>query len=216
MSRTLEGAVVAVVGTGGLGSALAESLAERDATVIMVGRSGPVDVTIDLTDPDAGAALVDHALTRYGRLDGVVIAAGVVAFGDLDSTADTVIEELFLTNALAPLWLAKRVVPALRESRGFIANISGVVAATPMPGLAAYSASKAAAAAGFQALGRELRRAGVLVCDVQPPHTETGLATRPIAGTAPRFAPGLDPRAVADRILTGIEAGESVIAATDF
>ena len=216
MSRTLEGAVVAVVGTGGLGRALAASLAAHGATVIVAGRSGAVDVVIDVTDADGGVALVEHALTRYGRLDGVVIAAGVVAFGDLDSTDDTVIEELMLTNALGPLMLAKRGLPALRESRGFIANLSGVVAATPVPGMAAYSASKAAAAAGFQALGRELRRAGVLVCDAQPPHTETGLATRPVAGTAPRFAPGLDPWVVAERVVNAIEAGQAVIPAADF
>ena len=205
-----------MVGTGGLGRSLAESLAERGSTVIVAGRSGTVDVRIDLTDAEAGAALVDHALAHYGRLDGVVIAAGVVAFGDLEGTEDTVIEELLLTNALGPLWLAKRVLPALRESRGFIANLSGVVAATPLPGMVAYSASKASAAAGFQALGRELRRAGVLVCDAQPPHTETGLATRPISGVGPRFAPGLDPRAVADRVVAGIEADQLVIAAADF
>jgi short-subunit dehydrogenase len=216
MSRRLNGAVVAIIGTGGLGRALAESLAKRGATVIVGGRSGPADVEVDLTNPDAGEALVDYAHTRHGHLDGVVIAAGVVAFGNLDDTADTVIEELLLINALGPLWLAKRVLPALRDRRGFLVNLSGVVAATPMPGLAAYSASKAAVAAGFQALGREERRAGVLVCDAQPPHTETGLATRPIAGTSPRFARGLDPRAVADRVVAGIEAGETVIAAADF
>ena len=212
MSRTLQGKVVVVVGTGGLGRALAEALAARGSTVLVAGRSGTVDVTVDLTDADAGAALVEHALARYGRLDGVVIAAGVVAFGDLEDTDDTVIEELVLTNALGPLWLAGRVLPALRESRGFLVNLSGVVAATPMAGMAAYSASKAAAAAGFQALGRELRRAGVLVCDARPPHTETGLSTRPIAGSAPRFRPGLSPRAVADRVVAGIEADQMLIA----
>lgn len=216
MSRTLQGAVVAVVGTGGLGKALTETLVERGASVVVAGRSGPVDVAIDLTDADAGVALVECARTRFGRLDGVVIASGVVAFGDLDSTDDTVIEELLLTNALGPLWLAKRVLPALRETRGFIVNLSGVVAANPASGLVAYSASKAAAAAGFQALGKELRRAGVFVCDAQPPHTETGLATRPIAGTTPRFARGLDPRVVADRIVTAIESEQAVVAATDF
>jgi len=216
MSRTMKGAVVAVVGTGGLGRALTASLAARGASVIVAGRSGTVDVPLDLTDAEAGAALVEHALIRHGRLDGVVIAAGVVAFGDLADTDDAVIEELMLVNAVGPLWLAKRVLPALRESRGFLANLSGVVASSPVPGMAAYSASKAAAAAGFQALGRELRRAGVLVCDAQPPHTETPLATRPIAGTGPRFAPGLDPRVVADRVVTGIETGQAVIAAADF
>ena len=211
MSRTLQGKVVVVVGTGGLGRALAEALAARGSTVLVAGRSGTVDVTVDLTDADAGAALVEHALARYGHLDGVVIAAGVVAFGDLEETDDTVIEELVLTNALGPLWLAGRVLPTLRDSRGFLVNLSGVVAATPIAGMAAYSASKAAAAAGFQALGRELRRAGVLVCDAQPPHTETGLATRPIAGSAPRFRPGLSPRAVADRVVAGIEADQMLI-----
>ena len=163
-----------------------------------------------------GRALVEFARQRFGRLDGVVLAAGVVAFGDLAEADDVVVEELLLTNAIGPLWLAKRVAPALRESRGFLVNISGMVAATPMPGMAAYSASKAAAAAGFAALRKEWRRAGVLVCDVQPPHTETGLATRPLAGTAPRLPQGLAPRAVAERIIAAIEADEPLVTAADF
>lgn len=57
---------------------------------------------------------------------------------------------------------------------------------------------------------------GVLVCDVQPPHTETGLATRPLAGTAPRLPQGLAPRAVAERIIAAIEADEPLVTAADF
>lgn len=216
MTRTLDGAVVAVVGTGGLGRALATALAAHGATVVVAGRSGAVDVPLDLTDADAGAALVEHVTRTHGRLDGVVIAAGVVAFGELADTEDVVVEELLLTNAMGPLWLAKRVMPALRESRGFLVNISGMVAATPMPGMAAYSASKAAAAAGLAALRKELRRAGVLVCDVQPPHTETGLATRPLAGTAPRLPQGLEPEVVAERIVAAIEADQPLVSSTDF
>ncbi len=216
MPRTLDGAVVAVVGTGGLGRALATALAAHGATVVVAGRSGAVDVPLDLTDADAGATLVEHVTRTHGRLDGVVIAAGVVAFGELADTEDAVVEELLLTNAMGPLWLAKRVLPALRESRGFLVNISGMVAATPMPGMAAYSASKAAAAAGLAALRKELRRAGVLVCDVQPPHTETGLATRPLAGTAPRLPQGLEPEVVAERIVAAIEADQPLVSSTDF
>ena len=216
MTRTLDGTVVAVVGTGGLGRALATALAAHGATVVVAGRSGAVDVPLDLTDADAGATLVEHVTRTHGRLDGVVIAAGVVAFGELADTEDAVVEELLLTNAMGPLWLAKRVMPALRESRGFLVNISGMVAATPMPGMAAYSASKAAAAAGLAALRKELRRAGVLVCDVQPPHTETGLATRPLAGTAPRLPQGLEPEAVAERIVAAIEADQPLVSSTDF
>lgn len=215
MSRRLAGAVVAVVGTGGLGREIAAVLWERGATVVTAGR-GDGEVRLDIRDPEAGDALVAHARTVHGRLDGVVVASGVVAFGTLEETDDVVVEELFLINAIGPLWLAQRVLPALRESRGFLAALSGVVAASPMPGMVAYSASKAALAAGLAALRREVRRAGVSVCDVQPPHTETGLATRPLAGTAPRMPEGLTPRTVAERVVVAIEGDEALVTADAF
>lgn len=217
MTRSLAGRVVAVVGaTGVLGGEIARVLAGRGATVVRAGRSGEVDVVLDLADADAGDALVGYARERFGRLDGVVVAAGVVAFGPLADTGDDVLEELFLTDALGPLWLSRHVLPALVESRGFLVHLSGVVASQPLPGLVAYSAAKAALAAGLAALGREVRRAGVLVCDAQPPHTETGLATRPLAGVAPPMPRGLDPAAVAERVVAAIEREETRVLAADF
>ncbi len=44
---------------------------------------------------------------------------------------------------------------------------------------------KSAVTAFDAAAARELRRSGIRLIDVRPPHTETGLAERPIAGTAP-------------------------------
>lgn len=217
MARSLDGRVVAVVGsTGVLGAEIARALTARGATVVRAGRRGDVDVVVDLQDAGSGDALVAHARDRHGRLDGVVIAAGVVTFGALADTDDEVIEEVFLTNAIGPLWLARRVIPELIETRGFLVHLSGVVASQPVAGMAAYSASKAAMAAGLAALSRELRRAGVLVCDAQPPHTETGLATRPLAGHAPAMPRGLDPAVVAERVVAAIEHDEARVLAADF
>ena len=218
-TRDLNGAVVAVVGaTGGLGQPIVAALAERGATVVRCSRSGgpDSDLTIDLRDSRAGDLLVAHVTAAHGRLDGVIVAAGIVAFGDLVETDDVVVEELFLTNALGPMWLAKRVAPLLGESQGFFVNLSGVVAETPMPGMAAYSASKAAAAAATEAIRREFRRGKVAVIDVRPPHTETGLASRPLAGEAPRMPQGLEPSVVAERVVTAIERGDTTVASTDF
>jgi short-subunit dehydrogenase len=217
--RALADNVVAVIGaSGGLGREIASALTDRGATVVRVNRSGGagIDLTLDLRDANAGAVLVDHVTAQYGRLDGVVIAAGIVAFGDLVDTDDVIVEELFLTNAMGPMWLAKRVTPLLSESRGFFVNVSGVVAEAPMPGMAAYSASKAAVAAAMDSIRRELRRVKVQVIDVRPPHTETGLATRPLAGTAPAMPTGLAPSAVAERIVEAIEANEPVVRADGF
>ena len=75
--------------------------------------------------------------------------------------------------------------------------------------LAAYGASKAAVRAFDEALGREARRRKIRVIDARPPHTETGLATRALAGQAPRMPVGLDPAQVADTICAAI-AGDQV------
>ena len=224
--RVLDGASIVVVGaSGGIGRRIATQLAEQGARLTLVGRdmsalrSLGIDATLlsaDLRDAEAGRSIVEAALGADDRIDGVVNAAGVVAFGSLADTDNAVIEDLFLTNVLGPLWLMRAALPALTESRGFIANISAVVAEQPLAGMAAYAASKAALTAADRALSRELRAAGVTVIDARPPHTETGLADRPIAGTAPKLREGLQPDAVAERIIAAIRAGEREVPAEAF
>ncbi len=227
MTRSLDGAVVAVVGaSGGLGTPIARRLADQGARLILAGRSverlnalgidDAVAVRLDVRDPRAGDVLAAAALGHYERLDGLVNAAGIVAFGPLVETDDTVIEELFLTNVIGPLWLIKRVAPLLAESRGFLVNISAVVAEQPMANMVAYSATKAALTAADRSLSRELRRIGIQVCDVRPPHTETGLAQRPLAGTSPELPVGLSPDLVAARVVDAIIAGSTELPSESF
>ena len=225
--RSLDGLVVAVVGASGvLGSAVARLLAERGAKLIAAGPhadrlvaaapAGAMLVELDLRDASAGDRLVDVASNTFGRLDGLVNAAGVVGFGSLVDTDDVAIEELFLTNVVGPLWLLRRVIPLLSASKGFVATISAVVAEQPLAGMVPYAASKAAMTAADRALHRELRRAGIHVCDVRPPHTETGLAGRAIVGLAPKLPIGLDPSAVAARVIAAIEHNEAEVASDQF
>ena len=174
-----------------------------DAVVAVIGASGK--------DTIAQAAKDTH-----GRLDGIINAAGVVAFGTLEDTDDAIIEELFMTNVIGPLWLMRRLTPLLRESDGFVVNISAIVAEKPTAGMAAYSATKAALTAADQAMGRELRKTGIDVYDVRPPHTETGLVDRALSGEAPKLPEGLAPEATAKRIVDAIEAGQFDVTASDF
>lgn len=113
MTTNLDGAVVAVVGASG-GARLVLAGRQQDRLeALAVGAASTV--MVDLRDPHAGDALVAAAHDAFGRLDGVVNAAGVVAFGSLTDTDDVVVEELFLTNVMGPLWLIKRVSPALPQ-----------------------------------------------------------------------------------------------------
>ncbi|MBL0746824.1 SDR family NAD(P)-dependent oxidoreductase [Nocardioides baculatus] len=214
--REIDGARIAVMGaTGALGSLVAAELAARGARLLVVGRDRErldalgtgVPVVADLGDAHAGDVVAAAAREHLGGLDGLVNAAGVVAFGTLADTPDEVVEELFLTNVIGPLFLVRRVLPLLEESEGFILQLSAVVAERPMPRMAAYSASKAALSAVATALRTELRRSRVDVYDVRPPHTETGLASRPISGVAPGLPTGLAPADVAHRIVEALAAG---------
>lgn len=228
---TLDGACVLVAGaTGGLGAPLSRRLATAGARLTLTGRDAgrlaaldldSLCVPADLRRAGSAQKVVERAVERHGRLDGLVFAAGAVAFGAATEIPDQVIIDLFTLNTLAPIRLLRAALPHLQASAAtgrspFVVHISAVVAETPMPGMAAYSASKAGLAAFDQAAARELRRSRVRLIDARPPHTETGLAERPAFGTPPRLPVGLDPEAVAERILAGIVNGETDLPSTAF
>jgi cyclic-di-GMP-binding biofilm dispersal mediator protein len=220
---TLRDLSVLVAGaTGGLGAPIARRLAASGARLTLLGRDprrvqalglDAAVATGDLRDAGTAEQAVAAAVAAHGRLDGLVVAAGAVAFGPAADLPDEVLLDLVLVNTVAPIRLLRAALPHLAASAAdgrspFVVNISAVVAEHPTAGMAAYSASKAALTAHDVAVGRELRRAGIRVIDARPPHTETGLAQRPLAGTAPRLPAGLAPDAVAARVVGAIEDDE--------
>jgi cyclic-di-GMP-binding biofilm dispersal mediator protein len=213
---SLNGASVLLLGaTGGLGRALGEELAARNAALTLVGRdqqrldqltAAGLRVALDLRSPDACATAMRTAVEHHGKLDVVINAVGVVAFGDVATLSTDVMEDLFMTNTFIPIMIATEAMNTL-STGGVIVNISGVIAEQNLPGMVAYGASKAALRSFDEGLAREARRKGVRVIDARPPHTETGLAGRAIAGTAPKMGEGLQPSTVAHVICDAIESG---------
>lgn len=222
---SLSGASVLVLGaTGGLGRALTDELNRRGAVLTLVSRSAERLATItapgqrtalDLRVPEACTSAVEAAVAHGGRLDVVINAVGVVAFGDVSSLSLDTMEELFLTNTFVPIMMARAALPVV-ERDGVMVTISGVIAEQNLPGMAAYGASKAAVRSFDEALAREARRRGVRVIDARPPHTETGLAQRPLEGVAPQMPTGLAPEHVARVICDAIESGASDLPSTAF
>jgi cyclic-di-GMP-binding biofilm dispersal mediator protein len=203
--------VVVVGATGVLGANIATQLAATGARVSAIvrdhtrldGASVSQYALADVTDHEA----LRTALASVAPFDGVVNATGVVAFGNVVDLDDATLARLFAVNSIAPIVMLRESAVHMNDG-GFFVNISGVVATQPVAGMAAYSASKAAAWAAMTAAGRELRRRRIDVIDARPGHTETGLATRPLAGVAPKMPEGLAPNVVAARIVAAITAGE--------
>ena len=198
-------------GTGGLGSALRVELEAKGCVVVTISRTRLEDashITADLRSPEAATAAVADVVARLGSVDIVINAMGVVAFGPINTTSVDTIEELFLTNTFGHIFLMQAALQNMNTG-SVLVGISGVIAEQNLLGMSMYGASKAATRSFNEALGREARRSGVRVIDARPPHTETGLATRAIAGTPPKFPTGLDPVQVARRIVQAIADGET-------
>jgi len=205
-------------GTGGLGQLIVAELSSRGCTVVTCSRtpnSDPMHIVADLRSPEEAQSLITTVINKHGSLDIIVNAVGVVAFGEIISASIDTVEELFLTNTFGHIFLMQAALPHLSKG-SVLVGISGVIAEQNLPGMATYGASKAAVRSFNEALSREARRLGVRVIDARPPHTETGLATRAIAGIAPKLPQGLNPVSVAQRIVLAIASGEDDLPSSSF
>lgn len=222
--------ILVIGGSGVLGAELAVQLRAKGAIVLASATSNEsagkiphgaeVRLICDYKSPESIQTLSDY-LNASTELDGVINAAGVVAFGPASELTAETIGALMAVNAAGPMQLISALQPILKKSaeaerEPFVLNITGVVAEQPLQGLAAYSASKTAVDGFLKALTREWRRDGIRVISAYPGHTETGLAGRAIAGTAPAFPQGMTAQHVVEVLVKGIEAGETSLISSAF
>lgn len=218
----LTGARVLVCGaSGALGGATAKALVEAGARVVAAGRDetrlrqvaevcGTDPVLLDVVDVDSCRHAVGTAVHQLGGLDGLVVTVGAPAFGAaLDLDAD-VSKEVFAVNVLGPMSLVRAAAGHL-EQDGFVAVFSAILADQPTAGMADYSAAKGALSAWLKVLRREERRR-FSVIDVRPPHLDTGLETRALAGQPPRLPPPFPAERVVEAVLRAIREDKHEVA----
>jgi NAD(P)-dependent dehydrogenase (short-subunit alcohol dehydrogenase family) len=172
----LDGRVVVVTGsTQGLGAAIAERCAALGAAGIVVhGRDAArgeavrarlaaagaeaVFVAADLADPVACPEIIGACAERFGRLDGLVNAAGLSTRGTLDDTSVELWDRLFAINARAPFQLMQHGARLMRRSGrgGSVVNVITMASHGGEPVLTGYAASKAALATLTRNAGHQL------------------------------------------------------------
>lgn len=225
---TFVGKKILVVGaSGAFGAEFCSQLMAQGALVAGTARSAESSVRLR-ADLDQRLLLdleksesIEQLANYLTELDGVIFASGLVAFGSIESTPPEVLERLMKVNALGQMQLLSRLTPRLKASavagrEPFVLTISGVISEQPMAGLSAYSASKTALVGFASAAAKELRKDGISVIDARPGHTESGLASRAIYGTAPHFGLGKSVEAVVGRILNGVLNGEKDLPSSAF
>jgi 2,3-dihydro-2,3-dihydroxybenzoate dehydrogenase len=177
---------------GGIGSAVAEALATHGMTVAAVdtdaGRLRAVTEKLtanglratgydaDVSDSRLVAAVVDRIEQELGALDVLVNMAGVLRPGAATELSDEDWRAMFAVNTDG-VFHCSRVVGARMKRRraGTIVTVASNAARVPRMGMAAYGASKAAAAAYTRTLGLELAEFGVRCNVVSPGSTDTDM-----------------------------------------
>jgi short-subunit dehydrogenase len=223
--------ILVVGASGAFGREFCAQLQQRGATVSGTARTAESSVhlpatlahrlLLDLESPDSISAVAGYLLQSAPTIDGIILASGLVAFGSIAETPSMVNQRLMQVNALGQIQLVQQLLPGLTASASagrspFVVSISGVIAEAPLPGLAAYSASKTAMHGFATAAARELRKTGIAWIDARPGHTDSGLASRAIFGTAPNFGAGMQTAHVVNRILQGVTNQEKDLPSTAF
>lgn len=231
MSAISEKVILVVGANGAFGTEFSNQLAASGAKVLGTARSAETSsrlsptlekgLILDLSDSTSIQTLANYLLAEPGSIDGIVLASGLVAFGTVGETPASVVENLMKVNATGQIALVQQLLPKLLESAAagnepFIVSISGVIAESPMAGLSAYSASKTAINGFATAAVRELKKIGVRWLDARPGHTESGLASRAVFGTAPNFGAGKSVPEVVSRIVRAIQEDEKDLPSSEF
>ncbi|MFC4950543.1 SDR family NAD(P)-dependent oxidoreductase [Pseudonocardia sp. GCM10023141] len=192
----LTGSVALVTGAaGGIGAGVAARFAAAGAAVVVGYRTGAeraaaavdrivaaggraVSAAADVTDPAACAALMDVALTRFGRLDAVVGCAGVqpvAALTDMDVAGWRAVVDGNATGAFATVQAAATVLRGDGgHAGGSITLIASIEGSRPARGHAHYAAAKAAVIMLARSAALEYGPFGIRVNTVSP-----GLVDRP-------------------------------------
>jgi NAD(P)-dependent dehydrogenase (short-subunit alcohol dehydrogenase family) len=187
----LDGKVAIVTGaTSGIGERIAESFVGEGARVIAAGRREPEGralearcgpalsfVRTDVTDEASVKAMVDHAVTRFGRLDCLVNNAGsgspMVSITEVTGEHFSSVFDTNVRGAMFGMKHAARIMTAQRSgsiitiasAAGLRAGISGHI----------YSASKASVIHLSRSVASEISSKGVRVNTISPGGILTGI-----------------------------------------
>jgi NAD(P)-dependent dehydrogenase (short-subunit alcohol dehydrogenase family) len=152
----------------------------------------------DLSDPGEALALAEEVLAAHGRVDVLVLNAGLRVDGRVDGLTLDDVDRSFQVNVLSPFALAGALLPGMRErEHGVIATMLAPKVAGGRKGMGAYAASKAALASLTQTLRQEAG-AKVAVFGFDPGWVRTDLAP-----DGPE-----EPAAAAERLVAHLAAGK--------
>lgn len=179
-------------GTRGIGYAIARRLSNEGFTVTISGQTAKsveaalgafrkegLDVAgrpADARKQEDQEALVRFAAERSGRLDVLVNNAGIGETERVDRMDPETFRAIIETNLYGPFYALRAAAPIMRRhGGGYVINIASLAAVNPIPGGAAYNASKFGLLGFSEASMLDLRHDGIRVSAILPGSVATDM-----------------------------------------
>jgi decaprenylphospho-beta-D-erythro-pentofuranosid-2-ulose 2-reductase len=210
--------------TKGMGRALARKMAARGDEVFLLGRSGEElarsvadlesrgakrvgSAPCDLLEPDTFAPALDAAAAHLGKVDCVVVTAGLFGTQEqLENDLELARKVLVANHAHTVLFCEHARRRLLAQGGGTLCVFSSVAGDRGRKPVAIYGSSKAGLSHYLESLDHRHRSEGLVTICVKPGFVKTsmtaGLKPAPFAG---------EPEPVADRVLAAIDAGKPLV-----
>ena len=219
--------VVVITGaSSGIGRATARALAQQGADLVLASRSAEaldevrrdcaadgasvIVVPTDVGNAAEVGALFDAACSRFGRVDVVVHAAAVLAYGRFDEVPADVFDAILTTNITGTANVARTALRVFKEQEhGHLVAVGSLLGKISPPFLSSYVTSKWAVHALVRALQIEARSTpGVEISLVSPGGVNTPVYSQAgsYTGRVGRPPPPVDsPEKVARAVVRAIE-----------
>jgi short-subunit dehydrogenase len=209
--------VVITGASSGIGVRLAREFHRHGAHVTIVARRGPLMRQLqaelkercEVIEADLSADATCWLAQVTAPIDVFINNAGFNISGPFDAAPGAEVGRLFEVDLLAPIALARAVVPRMiARGSGALINISSVAGVVPPAGMAVYAAAKAGLGAFSEALHAELRGTGVHVLTVYPGPIDNGTpagAANDVYGSAATSVPMATSEALAEAIRKALE-----------
>lgn len=174
--------------TSGIGKALSEKMAKAGYEVYglqrrITGRNDISEISVDVSDYDQVKKAIDEIYEKTSRIDICICNAGYGISGPLEEAEISDIRRQMDVNFYGFLYVAKAVLPYMREQReGKILVTSSVAGVVSIPFQAMYSVSKAAINSLVAALANEVRDFNINVSAIMPGDVSTGFTDARVKG----------------------------------
>lgn len=226
MINNLTGKTAIITGASrGIGQFIAKTLADQNITTILVARSeeGLLKTKKEIESRGGQCHILSWNLTetqnlknliaaarKFGEIDILVNNAGIENYNNYESVSFLELTSIVNTNLLAPLELARLVLPSmLKRGSGHIVTIASLAGRKGVAYNSIYSASKAGLVMWTDGLRQELEGKGVYISSICPGYiSEAGMFYDGHLD-APRLLGTSSPQKVADAVLKALRQGSS-------